>query len=304
MKGSALELDGNDYINLGATDDLESLSSVTLTAWIKPATTAPSYQTIFDKGLSNQLLLRLDSGGKIRAGVAGNIAGTALGIISANTWTHVAMTWDGINASIYVNGILEGSQNFGGSIGDGDSFIGQDITNSDRYSGLIDDLQIFNSYLAPVNISAFYTSLSRPDMPGSLVASTRTDQISLSWMVPNDGGTVIIYYRVYRSTQENGVMTVIGSTTTNNFVDSDVTIGTKYYYAVTATNAIGESEKSTIVDSIPQTTTSDITSSTSSSTSGPSTSSSTLNDINGFAFMLSLGSLIAIFITYKPKQTS
>ncbi|MDX6310528.1 MAG: phosphatidylinositol-3-phosphatase [Nocardioidaceae bacterium] len=65
-------------------------------------------------------------------------------------------------------------------------------------------------------------------------------QNSLSWTVPNDGGSPITAYIVIR----NGAFLKSVSATTTSYVDSAVTAGTLYKYQVKAQNAIGKSPAS------------------------------------------------------------
>lgn len=74
----------------------------------------------------------------------------------------------------------------------------------------------------------------------------------LSWTVPNDGGTPITGYKVYRGTSANGetLLTTVSATTTS-YNDTAVTNGTTYYYRVAAVNKIGTSATSNEVALTP-----------------------------------------------------
>lgn len=87
-----------------------------------------------------------------------------------------------------------------------------------------------------------------PTVPGvpTLSATGGSSSISLSWTTPSDGGSPITGYRVYRSTTSNGQgptpYATLGVVTA--YEDTTVTLGTVYYYKVTAVNAIGEGARS------------------------------------------------------------
>jgi fibronectin type 3 domain-containing protein len=86
------------------------------------------------------------------------------------------------------------------------------------------------------------TSSAPPAAPASLTASASPGQVFLTWSASGGAAT----YNVYRGTSPGGesatpVATGIANT---SFTDSRLTVGTTYYYQVTAVNAFGESGKS------------------------------------------------------------
>lgn len=77
--------------------------------------------------------------------------------------------------------------------------------------------------------------------PASLIASLNDSSINLNWSNV-DGAT---FYNIKRSTSSGGPYeTIETSVTEATYTDSNVLIGTKYYYLVTAENSSGESEPS------------------------------------------------------------
>ncbi|MCX8174033.1 MAG: fibronectin type III domain-containing protein [Thermoplasmata archaeon] len=94
-----------------------------------------------------------------------------------------------------------------------------------------------------------------PSAPRNLLASTGDRRITLTWVPPaSDGGSPITNYRIYRGTAIGNVtpFTVIGNLTT--YTDTNLTIGTTYYYCVAAINGIGEGNKSNEANAIAATT--------------------------------------------------
>ncbi|MFD0677152.1 MULTISPECIES: bacterial Ig-like domain-containing protein [unclassified Paenibacillus] len=82
-----------------------------------------------------------------------------------------------------------------------------------------------------------------PTAPSGLTATATAgnNQVSLTW----NAVTEATGYNVYRSARSDGNYELIASKIKNlNFLDTGVSIGLTYYYAVTADNAYGESAKS------------------------------------------------------------
>lgn len=78
--------------------------------------------------------------------------------------------------------------------------------------------------------------MSAPYIPINIVLQTGNGQNFLLWDI-TVGATS---YSVKRST--DGInFSIVGSPTTNNYLDSAVTVGTQYYYQVAAVNALGAS---------------------------------------------------------------
>ena len=74
-----------------------------------------------------------------------------------------------------------------------------------------------------------------PGLTGSLVNST----VHLSWQAPDNSGSDITAYKVYRRIGTGGSFTLLGTVTGTSFVDTvDPTV--QNFYHVTAVNALGE----------------------------------------------------------------
>ncbi len=69
--------------------------------------------------------------------------------------------------------------------------------------------------------------------------------VTLSWTPPADGGSAITAYNVYRGT-EAGSLVRLTTVTGVTYKDTSAVPGTAYVYAVSAVNANGEGERSTV----------------------------------------------------------
>ena len=103
------------------------------------------------------------------------------------------------------------------------------------------------------------TAAQTPPLPPSSPTAAGSDgRVHLTWAPPSsDGGSMLLKYRVFRSTTpggENLTKTPLAtlSKTTFSFDDTTVTNGTTYYYVVLATNALGAGPASTEVSATPR----------------------------------------------------
>lgn len=91
-----------------------------------------------------------------------------------------------------------------------------------------------------------------PPAAPTLRASANATSVTLTWSGPPPGTPAIDTYTIYRGTSAGGeaiLATVSGSST--QYTDSAVTVGTAYYYQVSATNSAGTSTPSAEASAIP-----------------------------------------------------
>ncbi len=86
---------------------------------------------------------------------------------------------------------------------------------------------------------------SPPDPPGALAVVVNAKNATLSWNTPlSNGGSSILGYHLFKG-QSNGSETLfLNLTSARSFTDTDLRVGVRYYYYVTAFNAAGESPAS------------------------------------------------------------
>lgn len=92
---------------------------------------------------------------------------------------------------------------------------------------------------------------TEPAAPAApLLKGTRDSSgIRLTWQAPDNGGSDITGYRVYRGTAP-GAETFLASTTSTSYNDTSVVAGTAYYYKVSAVNSVGEGARSNEVNPV------------------------------------------------------
>ena len=177
-------------------------------------------------------------------GIARLLDGTAQ--IPAATWTHVAATYDGTTQRLFVNGTQVSTLAVAGAIQTSTSplRIGGNTIWSEWFSGLIDEVRVYNRALSAAEIqSDMNASISAPDgqaptAPGTLAATGGLGQVSLSWGAATDN-IGVARYNVHRGTTAGFTPSAanrIAQPTGTSYVDSALTPGT-YYYRVTAEDA-------------------------------------------------------------------
>ncbi len=88
--------------------------------------------------------------------------------------------------------------------------------------------------------SSSNTTTSVPATPASVAAACGDKKITVSWAAAS-GATL---YNVYRSTTAGTAGALVGNSSTTSYVDTAGTVGTTYYYTITAVNSYGESTAS------------------------------------------------------------
>jgi hypothetical protein len=248
----ALTFNGTtNYVNIpniaGSLDNLQ-LTTMTISAWIKPSGTGGSGAgRIFEKGgwflsmatVSSSPVVRLtcqDTGGSRNS--------TA---ITLNTWTHVAATWDGVGPGsgmhLYINGVLAdgtSSAGTGAPASDvGSASIGNRASDQARgFPGSIDEVRIYNRTLSAAQIQALADSTA-PGAPSGLAATAASSsQVNLTWTAPTDN-VGVTGYLVERCSGGTGCssFTQIATPTTTSYSDTGRTASTVYTYRVRATDA-------------------------------------------------------------------
>ncbi|MCU0799880.1 MAG: hypothetical protein MUC62_09465 [Candidatus Thermoplasmatota archaeon] len=88
-----------------------------------------------------------------------------------------------------------------------------------------------------------------PGPPRNLIATVGVGMINLTWDPPlDDGGTPIIFYKMWRGTILEGPFSWVSTAYSTYWSDDwHIRPGQTYYYKISAVNAIGEGENSTVV---------------------------------------------------------
>ena len=100
-----------------------------------------------------QVVIRTDPGGWITTSSTQFVTGTSQ--LAANTWVHLAATYDGATLRLYVNGAQVGSRAVTQSmaLSAGPLQIGGNAVWGEYFSGLIDDVRVYNRALTSAEIT-------------------------------------------------------------------------------------------------------------------------------------------------------
>jgi hypothetical protein len=155
VDGTGIRLAGtNDIVYAPDQPDFTFDHGLTVAAWINPDGVSAS-QSIVRKRLdgSSSFVLAID-GGKLTFALR-LTTGRAVGIsapIKARRSTHVAATYDGTQALLYVNGAVVASAKASGAIaaGVGPVFVGNDASGREL-AGIVDDVWL-NTVAAPASV--------------------------------------------------------------------------------------------------------------------------------------------------------
>ncbi|UCF15636.1 MAG: LamG domain-containing protein, partial [Phycisphaerales bacterium] len=134
--------------------------SFTLAGWINPKRTGNTWQQIFrsikTNGNANDTLFLNNDGRLSWRGRIGDtwtvLCETAAGVVPANQWTHFAVTGDGTNFRIYVDAAVSQESAFQATDGTNATYYIAGNPGGESYSGMIDDLRVYNNVLTETEI--------------------------------------------------------------------------------------------------------------------------------------------------------
>jgi chitodextrinase len=171
--GGALSFNGGARINITDSASLRLTTGMTLEAWVNPTAVNSAWRDVIYKGNDNYFLEATSTSGGAPAGggtfgsAGAEVYGTAS--IPTNTWTHLAVTYDGAKLQLYINGSLAATRTQTGNIATSTNplQIGGDSIYGQYFAGLIDEVRVYNTALTASQIQ---TDMTTPIGAGSLPA--------------------------------------------------------------------------------------------------------------------------------------
>ena len=254
--GNALSFDGvGARVTVPDAPSLRLTTAMTLEAWVFPTQVTNAWRDVIYKGDDNYYLMATTTpssrpmGGGFFSGVG---YGEAFGAsaLAANTWTHLAATYDGSMVRLYVNGVQVASKAQTGSLRTSANplQIGGDGIYGQYFAGRIDEVRVYNVALTQTQIQTDMNTplggaagdMTPPSAPTSLAAgSVGATQLTLTWTAATDN-VGVTGYRVERC-QGAGCSSFaqVGTPAGASFTDTGLAASTSYSYRVRAVDAAG-----------------------------------------------------------------
>ena len=265
----AVRFDGiDDYIDLGTMD--VSGSGFTISAWFNADNFNVSDGRIVSKatGQNEQdhywMLSTIDSGGpklRFRLKTAGNTS-TLIGTqtIAPGSWVYAVATYDGTTMRLYTNGVETGSMSKSGVL-DTNSNVGVRIGDNPgadrkRFSGIIDDVAIYNRALTATEVADLYngaTSSGTTTPPPTTTPAPTASITSANTSITSGGSTTLTW------TSTNAASCSGTNFTTNNSTSGSVNVSptqtTTYSLSCTGSGGSANSSVTVTVTAPPTNTT-------------------------------------------------
>ncbi|MGC9357607.1 MAG: LamG-like jellyroll fold domain-containing protein, partial [Anaerolineae bacterium] len=159
LEGQSLSLNGDGFVRVADHPELNPADAITIEAWVW-RDSAARCETVVGKNYTEAYWLGFCNG-PIRFYTAGS--GTSVdgnSAIPARTWTHIAVTYDGVTRRYYVNGELDlTSTANNGPLADNDSDLGigfdpETAFNQNNFDGFIDEVRLWNRVRTQAEIQA------------------------------------------------------------------------------------------------------------------------------------------------------
>lgn len=241
--GQALNFDGiNDYVSIPDNKLIDISGNITLSAWVK-FNTLKDKQKIFYKGhtsfpwenyemytkktsngIYEIIFQRADNLSKYQS-VGYSAGGTG---IKTNVWYHITGVKEGSLMKLYIGGVEKSDWMYGDAFNlafntDMVLAIGSNSWYGDNFSGVIDEVRIYNRALSASEVASLYNSSSSSSNSSS--SNTFTAYNDLSWSIGQPNTNITLY-----TTGQSGLLKdySTGNNTSVNLVISGgyVTSGT------------------------------------------------------------------------------
>ena len=249
--GNALVFNGtNALVTINNSATLQLSTAMTLEAWVNPSVINSAWRDVIYKGNDNYYLE--GTSGNVGVPATGGTFGgsdaalNGTGILSANTWTYLAATYDGTTLRLYVNGVQVASQAQTGAITTSTNplQIGGDSLYGQFFQGTIDEVRIYNVALTAAQIQTDMNTQIPPDTqppsaPSSLIATAvGATQIELNWAASTDN-IGVTGYLLERQDPGNVNFAQIATVAGTDYLDTGLAELTNYSYRIRATDGAG-----------------------------------------------------------------
>ena len=182
---SSLQFNGTStYVTVPDSDSLSLNGSYTYAAWIYPITLGEgSSGRLVDKSGTNGYVFGLTATDTVFVNHGASTKTFTNSTITFNTWQHLAITYDGSNLRLYVNGSLADTvaQTTTPNLDSNTMYIGNRSANDRTFNGLMSDIRMYKgTVLNGTQISDLYGGSSSND-----------NLLSVHWKCDEASGTAL-----------------------------------------------------------------------------------------------------------------
>jgi hypothetical protein len=163
--GSALTFDGvNDWVTVPDAASLDLTNRATLEAWIYPTALGGIWRTALLKEQPGQLVYALYANNDVNRPsghlyTTGDLFTNGTAALPLNTWSHVAMTWDGTTQRLFLNGVQVGTRVVAGTLPNSTGALrfGGNNVWAEWFAGRLDEIRIYDRALTQAELQADMT---------------------------------------------------------------------------------------------------------------------------------------------------
>ncbi|MEU3598821.1 LamG domain-containing protein [Streptomyces sp. NPDC006798] len=145
---SAIQLNlngGSAYVDLGTATTLRFQGGgYTVEAWVKPQPAGGPVLARWNGAGQGGFQLRVSGSGQVILEHSGASSLTATQTIASGTWSHLAVSYNGTTATLYVNGEFAGSATIAYAADGGAALRIGSTQNGTYFSGAVDEVRIWN----------------------------------------------------------------------------------------------------------------------------------------------------------------
>lgn len=181
VSDGTVQFDGtNDHVALGTSLSGQLSGNIfTIETWIRTAETSNSRLDIgalSNTGVANQGTFLFVENGIVHFDTFNSADAVSTTVVNDQAWHHVALTYDGTTAKVYVDGKEEGSQALTITIPSANSFIGSSSSSGTFFNGQMDEYRVWSTARSADEIFENYDrQIDNPASVGTLEAYYRFD---------------------------------------------------------------------------------------------------------------------------------
>ena len=188
--GSALAFDGtDDVVTIPHAAALELATGMTVEAWVNPSKVDSAWRSVVMKeiavansapGFAYALYAMSETDRPSASVNTGDRDQHVRGVatLPRNRWTHLAATYDGATARLFVNGVAVSRREIGGAIIGSSgplSIGGNGQWPEEAFAGLVDEVRIYKRALSAAEIRVdMKTPIRAPEAPDSVIFGPET----------------------------------------------------------------------------------------------------------------------------------